>query len=437
MGAKHSTYLAKEVAQPAPKAASGFVPAGAEGFATKPPSSRGVSRLRLPLCSAASAVDVSTTQPQSPLASPAGGGIVDVWIVAGQSNAVGDNEADGIPMPAAAAPLPGRILAFDCGGVWMDAQPNTHTGVHGYSRGDSVGPDMAFARALLALGLSGRVGFVPTAKGATSLFADWRPGGGGGGAELYGAMIARTRAAMAAPMPGGGTGRLRGMIWVQGEADAEEKAGPGPSAAYGANLAAFIAAARKDLAAFHPQLPVLLGVMPLRKRDCFPHLPAVRAAQLALTLPALVKVDLAGFEFFEEYGGFHVHLTKDGACALGAAMAHAYYAAVVGPGVALAAAAAAVPSAAVPSAATAGSRGGSGGGGSAGSGGGAAAAEAVDPAGVASVTEAAGAAEPEAAASAEARAVPAPGEPAEEATRSGGSSPGKAAAGGGPGAGGP
>ncbi|KXZ43064.1 hypothetical protein GPECTOR_105g96 [Gonium pectorale] len=78
---------------------------------------------------------------------------------------------------------------------------------------------------------------------------------------------------------------------------------------------------------FDHQLPIVLGVMAARKRGNMPHIAKVRAAQLALTLPALVKVDLAGFEFFEEYGGFHVHLTKDGACALGAAMAHAFYAA--------------------------------------------------------------------------------------------------------------
>ncbi|GIL88694.1 hypothetical protein Vretimale_17276 [Volvox reticuliferus] len=72
--------------------------------------------------------------------------------------------------------------------------------------------------------------------------------------------------------------------------------------------------------------------MALRKRECFPYLAAVRRAQLGIPVPGLLRVDLAGYEFFEEYGGFHVHLTKDGATALGAAMAHTYYSAVVRAG---------------------------------------------------------------------------------------------------------
>lgn len=69
---------------------------------------------------------------------------------------------------------------------------------------------MAFGRTLVGLGLSARVGLVPAARGATSLHGDWWPGG-----ELYGNMIGRTKAALAGGLPGGGGGRLRGMVWVQ------------------------------------------------------------------------------------------------------------------------------------------------------------------------------------------------------------------------------
>jgi hypothetical protein len=41
---------------------------------------------------------------------------VDVWVLAGQSNCVGTNQADGQDMPAAAAPWPGRILCFNSSG---------------------------------------------------------------------------------------------------------------------------------------------------------------------------------------------------------------------------------------------------------------------------------------------------------------------------------
>lgn len=45
-------------------------------------------------------------------------GIVDVWVLAGQSNCVGWNQADGQDMPAAAAPCKGRVLKFDREGGW-------------------------------------------------------------------------------------------------------------------------------------------------------------------------------------------------------------------------------------------------------------------------------------------------------------------------------
>ncbi|EFJ41044.1 hypothetical protein VOLCADRAFT_99022 [Volvox carteri f. nagariensis] len=279
--------------------------------------------------SALETVDIASTHPHSPMASPAVMGLVDVWIIAGQSNAVGDNSADGTPVPAASKPLPGLVLSYDCTGTWRDATPNIHAGIQGYTREPSCGPAISFGRTLVSLGLSGRVGLVPAAKGATNLFHDWKPTGGG---ELYGTMIARTKAALMSTPPGGGTCRLRGLIWIQGEADAEERVGPGPSEAYGANFTAFVQAVRRDLASYHAQLPIVMGVMALRKRECFPYLATVRRAQQSVPLPGLLRIDLAGYEFFEEYGGYHVHLTKDGVTALGAAMAHTYYSAVVRAG---------------------------------------------------------------------------------------------------------
>jgi hypothetical protein len=39
--------------------------------------------------------------------------VVDVWVLAGQSNCVGYNQEDGQPMPALAAPWPDKILAYN------------------------------------------------------------------------------------------------------------------------------------------------------------------------------------------------------------------------------------------------------------------------------------------------------------------------------------
>ena len=57
----------------------------------------------------------------------------------------------------------------------------------------------------------------------------------------------------------------------------------------------------------------------------FPYLHLIRTQQLALSLPDLLKLDMAGYEFFYE-GNQLVHLTKEGQCAMGAAMGYAYFA---------------------------------------------------------------------------------------------------------------
>jgi hypothetical protein len=57
---------------------------------------------------AAAAVHQRTSRPSAP--------IVDVWILAGQSNMVGWNKADGQPMPELCAPWPGEMFAFNSKG---------------------------------------------------------------------------------------------------------------------------------------------------------------------------------------------------------------------------------------------------------------------------------------------------------------------------------
>lgn len=62
-----------------------------------------------------------------------------------------------------------------------------------------------------------------------------------------------------------------------------------------------------------------------RSDGIFPYIGLIRSQQLSLSLPDLLKLDMAGYEFFYE-GNQLVHLTKEGQCAMGAAMAYTYYA---------------------------------------------------------------------------------------------------------------
>jgi hypothetical protein len=65
-----------------------------------------------------------------------------------------------------------------------------------------------------------------------------------------------------------------------------------------------------------------MAVMATRQRQgAFPFIEVVAQQQQALKLPGLLKVDMAGYEFYDGGDGNLVHLTKAGCCALGAAMA--------------------------------------------------------------------------------------------------------------------
>lgn len=107
--------LAAQHAQP-PRQHSSECAAAAAAAAIKPsraqapaPASGGT-----PDCTLAAAGCLRARLPPPAPAPPC----VDVWVLAGQSNCVGTNQADGHDMPPRAAPAPGRILSYNRAGVW-------------------------------------------------------------------------------------------------------------------------------------------------------------------------------------------------------------------------------------------------------------------------------------------------------------------------------
>ncbi len=234
----------------------------------------------------------------SPL--PASNLTVDVWVLAGQSNMVGENAYDGEQPPHPLSdPWPGRLLAFpNSTGAWQDAEENMHALAGGCFTGpcrSGVGPAMAFGRTLIEQGLSHRVGFVPTACGGSSLAWDWTAGTG----RRYIHMIDTTRRAMRAALPGGrgAAAQLRGVLWVQGESDGSRLVGgDGQHArAYGRNLQALVAAARAELREWHPLLPFVVVKMSVAGRlGALPWVGDVRRAQeeVAAAVPAVVAADM-------------------------------------------------------------------------------------------------------------------------------------------------
>src|SRR5205823_9265870 len=96
-----------------------------------------------------------------------------------------------------------------------------------------VGIGRSFAKALLQAAPSVSIGLIPAAFGGTSL-DEWKPEG-----KLYADAVRRAREAMK-------SGRLRGILWHQGESDTDKEEG---ARSYRERFAVMIQQLRADLGA--------------------------------------------------------------------------------------------------------------------------------------------------------------------------------------------
>lgn len=191
--------------------------------------------------------------------------MADLWVLAGQSN------MEGVGRLVDVEPASERVRAFVHGDRWETAQEPLHwllesvDPVHVQlmglapeeaatareearrTRERGAGLGLTFAKTLVErAGVD--IDLVPCAHGGTSM-TDWDPGRRDeGGASLYGAMLRRVREALAS----GGTTRLAGVLWYQGESDASAEAAP----LYTERMEHLVSAFREDLRA--PELPFYL-----------------------------------------------------------------------------------------------------------------------------------------------------------------------------------
>ncbi|KAG1660562.1 hypothetical protein FOA52_002006 [Chlamydomonas sp. UWO 241] len=288
------------------------------------------------------------------------GGAIDVWIVAGDSSAVGANSGDGQATPHAVSSWPGRIWMFTGHGQWTDAVSNIHatSGIHGFTDAAAVGPGIAFARTLILTETSHKVGLIPVGMPGSDMNA-WDPSGG----AAYDFMIRQVVAAVDPHMMPGA--HLRGILWLQGTADAASAHLSSQHAQY---LATMIMVLREELESHlirgAEHLPLVMAVMaetpdspydpinePEEQQHSFgqqkapappPPLQPPRVgpmayagevrlsqAMVARGVEHVVSVDLDGYETWDPTGGAGGtngvrYLTKRGAAAVGAAMATAY-----------------------------------------------------------------------------------------------------------------
>jgi sialate O-acetylesterase len=183
----------------------------------------------------------------------------DLWVLAGQSNMEGHGDLVEVQQPS---PL---VHSFDMADRWLIAEEPLHTVVNAVdpvhwplnaervperltgqalenyvtNRKKGSGLGLPFAVAMVAR-TNVPVGLIPCAHGGTSM-DQWSPAlKDREGESLYGSMYRRVQAA---------GGRVKGVLWYQGESDATPKAAP----AFQAKFEALVKAVRADFR--EPDLP--------------------------------------------------------------------------------------------------------------------------------------------------------------------------------------
>jgi len=166
---------------------------------------------------------------------------MDLFLLIGQSNMAGRGvveEQDRVPIAG--------VYALNKEDKWVPAVDPLHWDkpIAG------VGLGRSFARAVKG---NADVGLIPAAFGGTSL-EQWQPGG-----DLYKEAVRRARVAMK-------SGRLRGILWHQGESDSGQER---LARSYAARWTVMMTALRKDLDA--RDVPVMVGALgPFLEREKHP-----------------------------------------------------------------------------------------------------------------------------------------------------------------------
>jgi sialate O-acetylesterase len=167
-------------------------------------------------------------------------GVGDLWIIAGQSNAAGYGRGPVHDPPELGVHILRNDERWDLAAHPLnDTTGSTHPNREAANPGHS--PYLCFARELHAT-LGHPIGLIQTALGGSALSA-WNPAENAD-APLYHNLIHCVTLA---------GGRVRGMVWYQGESDCS----PAAAATYEQRFADFITRLRSDLQC--PALPVLIA----------------------------------------------------------------------------------------------------------------------------------------------------------------------------------
>ena len=211
-----------------------------------------------------------------------GYGPMDIFVIAGQSNPSGRGALADVPSFAYRDRV--RMWMQNGTGFAPAAEPvDTDLGgaqysILGESGGALASPCVAFGNKYAQLRSTTVVGLALSALGGTFI-SSWARNLST--ATLYGAMIARTQAALAFAATGS---RIAGFIWYQGESEAIDGTG---LSAWDSNFTQLIADVRSDLSL--PSLPCIMTVLGPTPSSGFSQWTAMVSLQQGMTLPSGVS----------------------------------------------------------------------------------------------------------------------------------------------------
>ena len=267
---------------------------------------------------------------------------VQVWVLAGQSNMVGNlTQADYALLDASLREQPAVAYYNGSPGicdreraVWAALRPLCST----YTPW-SLGPELSFGASLAEAAPDAQLALIKYALNDTSLKEEWLPGvqstrcapatAPGQPGSCYAGLVATVTDAVAAlrlRYPGAPI-ELMGVVWMQGETDADPSRA-GAAESYGANLQQLIEALRRDLqplfATNTAPAPPLFLYGRLHRENFFAAAAQVRASQEALAVAPgrpqrIVMVDTDSVEI----GPDRLHYTANGQLQLGRLFAEA------------------------------------------------------------------------------------------------------------------
>lgn len=170
-----------------------------------------------------------------------------VFLLGGQSNMDGRAPVNSLSPPYNQPQTDVKIWDYWSGGGWADLRGGFST----FNTGNLFGPEVSFGHRLHEMFPNDDIYLIKYSKGGTSLEEDWNPDGSG---AHYNTFKATANTALQDLVGAGLSPEVVGMIWMQGERDAQFA---NMASAYAANLTNLISTVRNDFS--EPDMQFVVG----------------------------------------------------------------------------------------------------------------------------------------------------------------------------------